>query len=127
MADDQQVQSLLNSLKEQIEATKAKLASLEKAYFALAPESREARFRDVRLWIAIRDYLKEVGKSSVHDLVDALKAGGADLGKYPLRSVKLSVVSKHMQDIFEVKKVGNDDVVSLRENRGGPSKPRRVK
>ncbi|HZU09024.1 MAG TPA: hypothetical protein VFA02_03920 [Pseudacidobacterium sp.] len=120
MAEDQKLESLLSNLQEQIEATQAKLASLQKAYDALAPDgSLRTKYRGIRTWVAIREYLREVGSASLHDIVDALLAGGADLGKYPLRTVKISVSSPHMKKLFKAETVGNDEVVTLLERKDG--------
>jgi hypothetical protein len=76
----------------------------------------------IPLWILIRDYLKENGtEESLDNIVNYLVGQGHNLGKYPIRSVKVTVVSSHMRKVFTVTKLKNGtEMVKLVE---GPTAP----
>ena len=127
MAEDQSLEDLRNSIKQQLEEARKRVAALEKAYNALSPSEMESEYRGLRAWVAVRQYLKRVGKASVNDIVDELTHGGADLGRYPLRTISITIGSPHMKKIFKVEQVGNDNVVSLHEKGGAIAAPSKRK
>jgi hypothetical protein len=116
VAQDIDLESLRDATRHQLEKTRQQLAQLERAYAALNPESdpKAGRYARLRIWMAVREYLREVGKASVTDILDALDRGGARLGKYPLRTVRIALNSPYMKNTFRIETVGNDDVVSLK-------------
>lgn len=119
VANETEFDALRESLGMELEKTRQKLLQLERAYSALNPESdpKAVRYAKMRVWIAVREYLRTVGgKASVTDILDALARGGANLGRYPLRTIKIAVNSPYMRQTFRVDTVGNDDVVSLRKD-----------
>jgi hypothetical protein len=79
----------------------------------------------IPLWILIRDYLREQdNEESVDNIVKDLLNAGHDLGKYPLRSVKVTVASSHMRSIFAVTKLeSGTEMVKLVEGTAGPYTP----
>jgi hypothetical protein len=79
----------------------------------------------IPLWILIRDYLKEKdNEEPLENIVNYLVGQGHDLGKYPLRSVKVTVVSSHMRNVFNVTKLKNGtEMVRLVEGTTGPYTP----
>jgi hypothetical protein len=61
------------------------------------------------LWTLIRDHLRSVGGSASPTMItNALLKEGHNLGKYPLRSVKITVKMPAMQGVFEVSKDAKD-------------------
>jgi hypothetical protein len=118
--EDTDFDAIRTNLQVEIERQAKLLAKLQRAYAELAPEdnSRAGKYARMRVWQAVREYLRSVGEASVTDILNELSSGGAALGKYPLRTVRIAITSPYMKDTFHVQTVGNDDVVSLREQDG---------
>jgi hypothetical protein len=69
------------------------------------------KFVGMRTAEAVSYFLRESGgRASVHEIVSALAEGGASLGRYPLRTVKISVTSPSTRHIF---RVDANDMVEL--------------
>jgi len=130
MAEESTLTTLRKEIKEQLEDAKRKVDSLTRAYNALSPaEEQEGEYRGMSVWLAVRQFLKRVGKSELNDIVDELTRGGCDLGKYPLRTVSISVGSKPLKNVFRVEKENGRMYVSLYEKgvppKGTPAKSKK--
>lgn len=56
-------------------------------------------------WVVIREYLQTVGgRDTPQNIAEALTDAGHDIGKYPLRNVKICVTSPFVKDVFRVVK-----------------------
>jgi hypothetical protein len=71
-------------------------------------------------WVLIRDYLRAAGGSaSPRTIADGLIKAGNNLGKYPLRNVKITVTSPMTSGIFRVTKdERGEETVALAEPKG---------
>jgi len=62
------------------------------------------QFQNKPLGMAVREYLAyKRGPATLEELIQVLRQGGADLGTYPKRSVKLAIVNNHQY--FELRGV----------------------
>lgn len=123
--DNNDLADLRQRVKEELETARNRVAHLERAYEALEATGPSNKYSNLSKWVAIRQYLKNVGQATISDIADELQHGGADLGKYPLRTVSVSVNSAHVKNIFKVQKVGGDTIVSLREKGDSSKNPPR--
>lgn len=126
MANETDFNALREGLHAELEKAQQRLNQLKKAYDALTPPDGQGpgKYAGMRVWIAVREYLRAAGgKASVTEILDDLERGGAKLGKYPLRTIKIAVNSPYMRQIFKVEALGDDDVVSLRKDDGGRESP----
>jgi hypothetical protein len=107
MANTSETQSAEEFLK-RIEALEREISGLKKILEEGADNQVSKMSSHIPLWILIRDYLRaEGGSASPRDIADALVEEGHDLGKYPLRNVKITLTTPAMRPIFKVTKSAN--------------------
>lgn len=116
-----------DSLKARLTVLQAEISRIAKLINKAAEPGASPR---ISLWQVVRDYLLTVdGKDSPDNIVEALLEKGHELGKYPLRNLKIMVTSRYTRGIFNVKsdpKSGKEMILLVdRETEYKPSVYRR--
>ena len=100
MPKTKSTEDLLQEQAIQIQELKDQLAALTKRISHVPPPGPK-----FPMWMIIRDYLREHGGSAEpKHIAEALTRSGHNLGRYPLRNVKITVVSPALQGIFRLTK-----------------------
>lgn len=67
------------------------------------PDDVAAHRPHIPMWALIREYLLDNGgKASPKQIAESLDAAGHNLGRYPLRNVKITVMSPVLKSVFRV-------------------------
>jgi hypothetical protein len=91
-------------IKKRMEKLQKELSNLQALMLQRAAPSSPHNPR-MSQWVLIREYLQTVGGNDTpKNIADALVDAGHDLGKYPLRNVKICITSPFLKDIFKVSK-----------------------
>ena len=106
-------------LEREINELRQKLEWLQEAPRKLKTEEPPPPARRLPLWMLVRDHLRDNGsEDTLQNIIDAMLSAGHDLGKFPYRNVKNTVVSRYMAGMFSYRKEPNGtEMVKLVGNR----------
>jgi hypothetical protein len=98
---DERLFAAIEALQKQVEELQKQVAANSERH---APEpDRAIHLPKFPMWSIIRNYLRANGmKASARDIAEGLIKEGHDLGKYPLRNVKITVSSPLLRDLFKI-------------------------
>jgi hypothetical protein len=111
-------ESLVEHILREIETKRAELAKLERLYEAAGgtPDSKRKRYLGMRVWRATYEYLSTLPehKAPVYEILAELESAEVPLGRYPKRTLSSAITSRFLKDLFEMERVGEDDVIRLK-------------
>jgi hypothetical protein len=116
MADHKE--TLTEHILREIEVKCAELAKLEQLYEAAGGtlDSKRRRYLGMRVWRATYEYLSEMPghKAPMQDILDELLSAQVPMGTCPRRTLSSAMTSRWLKNLFEIERVGDDDVISLK-------------